>query len=193
MNPYYSPYYSPYIYKKKQKGLSLFSFFYYILIIIVIAIIIYYASHYYRVYTKTVNLQNNNQNTNSQNNNLLINNQNTNNNHIESKEESSEDNLIQMEFTENLCRSLTSNSFIDDNTPEDAGVECLINYIKTFGQEVEDNIYELNYSNSIHKKYRLNLNTRYIYFYDENGIKRDHIYCIFKDTDNKGCVVVPNN
>lgn len=184
-----NPYYSPYIYKKKQKGLSLFSFFYYILIIIVIAIIIYYASHYYRVYTKTVNSQNNIQNSNSQNNNLLINNSNTNNNQNESKQESSsEDNLIQLNFTEDLCRNLTSNSFIDDNKPEDAGVECLINYIKTFGQEVEDNIYELNYSNSIHKKYRLNLNTRYIYFYDENGIKKDNIYCIFKDPDNKGCV-----
>ena len=91
-------------------------------------------------------------------------------------------------FKIDICKLNTKKNFLDDNTPEKGGVDCLIDYIKKYGNKVGNN-YELRYTNNNNNfKYYLDNDKKIINFYNENGLLLENKYCLF-DKNNKGCIL----
>ena len=97
--------------------------------------------------------------------------------------------FIDDNYSKELCDSFTSSSILDENKPENGGVLCLINYIKKFGTETENDIIELNYNNSIFPRYRLDNKSKKISFFDQNGILLNNKFCLFINDDKYGCIL----
>ena len=99
------------------------------------------------------------------------------------------ENFIDDNYSKELCDSFTSSSILDENQPENGGVLCLINYIKKFGTEIENDIFELYYNNSIFTRYRLDNKSKKITFFDKNGNILENKFCLFINENNFGCIL----
>ena len=157
--------YYPFSSHKNKSSFSFFSIFYYLIIIIVIFIIVIYLQYYYKSYKNALNRLKN----------------------YESFTDDSEV-LSNENYSPEICKKFTSNASIDDNFPEYGGIKCLIDFIKLFGENIEENIYELKYITG-NKRYRLDENKKIINFHDENGILINNKFCMYLNKDNFGCVL----
>ena len=167
--------YLPSNFQESKSSFSILGFlFKLILFIIIVGIIIYFINYY--IIIKQVN--NLNDNTTILSNPTL-------NYNLGSKE-----NIDDIDYSEEICNTYTSNSILDENTPEFGGVKCILNYILKFGNKINgQNKYELNYNSSNSKRYLLDLDEKIIHFYNENGLLNNNKICLFREQDNSGCIL----
>lgn len=171
--------YLPGNYQNKKSGVSIFKIIFYFILLIVIIFLVLYGMDYY----KKLKLINNNNNQLQ----VLDNNPPPVSVNISTKSNSE---LEDIDYSEEICNSYTSNIILDENTPEMGGIECLQNYILNFGTRIpNENKYELKYFNTNINRYLLDLDQKIIHFYDENGLLNEERFCLFRDQSNTGCIL----
>ena len=177
--------YLPHSNQKSSSSFSIIGFIFKFFIFIILLLILIYIINTYQKIKESQELSQSNTNSNI--------NSNTNNypkNITENQNSESDFVLEEIDLSEEICNSYTSNSILDENTPEMGGLQCLQNYILRFGnQVVGQNKYELKYNSTNNNRYLLDLEQKVIHFYNENGLLEQNRFCLFSDPDNSGCVL----